>query len=287
LINAMNKKVSLEYLHMTKAGAMFNNAVAILKKYQEIDAAIVKVNDEDQLIKTKVGTVLTLSILSRLSSGKSIKEFTEEDWDSILSEVEELAVGADGQSYSIMVFSVYAGYIESSVKILLMRGLSEERCNALLSLANEIRELGDNLTADEITEVDYTEKCLWLSLEAMIKLVSTYAMRLVGVDAGEFLQSVSMLAFEYGRYTLYKQEQELLDQYIQHQYEIDEDLQEKFDAFAKKMEMCQEEFRSLVRDAFDADISVRLRSSVGVARYVGVPEEEILTKISQVDEMFM
>ena len=153
-------------------------------------------------------------------------------------------------------------------------------------MATQVRKLEKELINDKITEVDYTEKCLWLLLEAMIKLLAAYSSFAVGEEASEFIQSVAMLAFEYGRYTLYKKEQEILELYIQHQKQVDAELQEKLDVFNALLRDREKEFEALINDAFVPDVMKRFRVSVELARSVGVNEEEILKTTEQVDEFF-
>ena len=120
----------------------------------------------------------------------------------------------------------------------------------------------------------------------MIKLIATYSITFVGEVVSDFIQSVSMLAFEYGRYALYRQEQEILELYIQRQRQVDAELQERLNEFNKALLEREKEFNNLIEDAFAPDIMQRFMASVALARDAGVDEKEILKTTADVDEFF-
>ncbi len=311
----MVKDITIEYLESTKAGGLLQNARAAMEKAQDVAYAYVSDDSPEQLKTMRIGTALAFAVINKIAGGKSIKQFTKKDWEEIASNVADFAILTDGRQWSVIVFTAYADYVDISVNVIEKKykyiqkqrnkssekeeqpepnkGDSEEKndtflekCEAIRSLATQVRKLEKELINDKITEVDYTEKCLWLLLEAMIKLLAAYSSFAVGEEASEFIQSVAMLAFEYGRYTLYKKEQEILELYIQHQKQVDAELQEKLDVFNALLRDREKEFEALINDAFVPDVMKRFRVSVELARSVGVNEEEILKTTEQVDEFF-
>ncbi len=287
MIESMVKDLTIEYLQNTGIGDSLMKAMSVMQNVQETAYAYVNDDSPEGLKYIRIGTVLAFSVMSKIFAGKSIKEFDEDDWKEIAENISEKAICIDPRQYSINVFLAYANYVDESIKTLKNKGVSDDKCDAIGRLAEDVRTLSDQLINDEISEVDYTEQCLWLMLEAMIKLLATYSSIYIGDDASEFVQSVAMFAFEYGRYTLYRQEQELLTLYIEHQHEIDDELKEKLSEYQKEMQKRQEEFEELIADAFDKDIASRLKSTVLIARNAGVEESEILDSVQKVDDFFM
>jgi hypothetical protein len=100
-------------------------------------------------------------------------------------------------------------------------------------------------------------------------------------------ESVSDLAFEYGRYMLYAKEQAILNVYIQNQYVLDEQLQCQYEAYIAELNENAARFQGLIDDAFSPNIRDSLMSSAALARAAGVKEEEILTSIEDVDAFFL
>ena len=100
----------------------------------------------------------------------------------------------------------------------------------------------------------------------------------------EFVEAVSQFGFEYGRFLLLKRERDLLSQFIEKQGELDAELQERFNAYATKVLEKQEEFENIISHAFDPDIMKRFKTSVNIAKIVGVDDEEILDSVSKTDD---
>ena len=287
MIEELLRDITWDYLKDTKIGANLQRAMEGLEKTQEVAYAYVSDASSEQLKKTKIGTTLVFAIMKKMYSGKSFKEFKEEDWKEIASMVAQYAILDDGKLYSQRVFSAYADYVDASVKFLVVCGVPEDKCDSIRNIAAEVRSLSDSFIDGDISEVEYTEQCLWLLLEAMIKLIATYGITVVGEDLAEFNQSVAMLAFEYGRYSLYRREQEILTEYLEHQEDVDRELEERLAEFKAELLERSKEFDSFIADAFDPDISKRLKSSVELARNAGVAEDEILDSVEKIDEFFM
>ncbi len=280
------KDLTVEYLEESDIGKNILKAMAGVQKAQETVMAYVNDDSPEQQKAMRAGTVIAFAIVSKVASGRPIKDFTKEDWMDIASKTADYAVLMDGQRYSEWIFSVYARYVDISVKVLEMNGISQEKRDAISKIAEDVRNLGKQLEDGQIEEPAYTEQCLWLLLEAMVKLLSSYSVVIVGEELADLNQSVAMLAFEYARYTLYKQEQEILTQYLNHQSEVDEELKEKLDAYKQELQSRCDIFNDLVSDAFSPDIALRIKSSVDIARNVGVDESEILDSVEKIDDFF-
>ena len=258
---------------------------------------VVENEDQRQLDLLKIGTVFQIFLFDVLATGKKPQELTNEDWKELAAKVYQYGVLADGQAYSEFVFSIYANYIELSVEEFGLRidedqrKIEENRLQAIKAIAKEIRLNTSRLDSGDITEVDYVENCLWLSLEAMFKLLSSWlAGIIIPKDCAEFLrlaESVSDLVFEYGRYMLYAKEQAILNAYIQNQYVLDEQLQCQYEAYLAELNENAARFQGLIDDAFSSNIRDSLMSSAALARAAGVKEDEILTSIEDVDAFFL
>lgn len=110
-------------------------------------------------------------MIDTLAAGKQPRDLTEDDWKDIADKVYRYAVVEDGQRYSEFVFGLYANYIDISADTL--HGMiSDSNYNSIKALADTIRNNAESLKQEEITETEYVEACLWLSLEAMVKLLS-------------------------------------------------------------------------------------------------------------------
>ncbi|AOZ95351.1 hypothetical protein [Butyrivibrio hungatei] len=287
MIEEIIKETTIRYFKESEIGQNLEKALNGIEKAQETVAAYCNDDSPEGLKILKIGTTAIIGILYKVFNGKNIKEFTTEDWKEIASVVVDRAIIDDGQQYSVIVFDVYAKYVDFSVKILKASGVSVEKCDDISRLSKKVKKLGDDLEKGKIKEVDYTEQCLWLLLESMIKLLASSSKIVIGEERANYVQNVAMLTFEYGRYSLYKQEQEILTQYLEHQGEVDAELEERFSVFRDELLKRCEEFEELIKDAFDPDMPKRLKASTQIARNAGVAESEILDSVEKVDEFFM
>ena len=220
-------------------GQLLQKAMRTIENVQENLYALATSEDSEKLKLLKIGTVLQIFLVDTLASGKRPNELETEDWKRIAEKVSQYAILGTEQQYSEFVFTLYANYIDISVKALNLIA-SEQSTSSIEELSAEIRSKTKTLQNGEITETAYVEDCLWLSLEAMIKLLATYLSAklgpIIGEDRAQLLQAVSNLAFEYGRYVLYAKEQAILEEYIRNQHVLDEQLQAKYDAFLAELQ---------------------------------------------------
>lgn len=145
-------------------------------------------------------------------------------------QVYQYAVIEDGQSYNEFVFTMYADYIEVSAKDL-QEHISEQYFDAIMEVAGAIRYNTETLSDCEMSETAHVEACLWLSLDGMIKLLAAFITAPLKSEYAGLVQAVTQLAFEYGRYVLFAEEQAILTRYIENQYALDEQLRADYEAY--------------------------------------------------------
>ena len=284
------EKVTLEVLKDTSAEDEVKKAFAAFEKAQVVALSLNDINDERDLTLTKIGTVLSLDLFNLLFSGKKPEDITQEEWQSIAADVIDKAVIMDGQSYSVYVFDLYEQYIEISADVLRKKTDNSRRLEDIDSISGLASELGKKkkqLNQGEISEVDYTEDCLWISFDAMVKCMSVYIGLHITEEYGSLIISSSDFAVAYARFVLYRREQELLDCYLQNQYQLDEQLEERFDQFKKDLQEEIDRFNTVINNAFDTDIRSAFSGSVELAHEAGVREEEILKNVDDIDDYFL
>ena len=214
------KDLALEQLTKAPAGEKLQQAMQIFQTVQKHYFAFVEKQDELEMTGVKAITVLTFSILKKIADGKIPSNLNEQDWKEIATVVSQVAVFADDQQYSVFVFSMYEKYIRDSVDQI--EGcISEETACVINALADELHNKAAALEAGYISETTYIEDCLWISLEAMVKLLACTAALLGDQRVADFAQALASCAFEYGRLMLYSRELEIVNQFIESQYQLD------------------------------------------------------------------
>ena len=279
-------KIGIDELLSADAATTIRQTAEAISAVQKGLYALSARGDRAQLNLLKIGTVFQIFFIDVLAAGKRPGDLTDEDWKNIANKVYLYAVMEDGQRYSEFVFSLYADYIDLSVGTL-QGSVSEGKLAAIRELSETIRRNTGLLRRGELKETSYTEACLWLSLEAMIRLLSTYFTMGIPQEYAELLQSVSQFAFEYGRYVLYAKEQEILEQYIRNQHTLDEKLQKEYEEYLEAVQVQAEAFRKLIDNAFSPGVGEELLKSAALARAAGVKEEELLETVEDVDHYFL
>ena len=261
---------------------------------QENLEAAAESDDDTKRKLIKVATVFQIFLVQKLAEGKKLKDLTNEDWKIIAEKVSQYAIMSDGQQYSVFIFTLYADYIEASADWFSGRPADEAAAKAMdkaganiKGLSASIRFNTEQFQTGKISEVDYIEGCLWISLEAMIKLLACLLTPKIGPEFACLTQAVAQLAFEYGRLVLLNREQKLLESYIENQYKLDEKLQAEYEEYLAEVNLYSEKFQGLIAAAFTPGVRDSLMQSAELARAAGVKEEELLTSIEDVDDFFM
>ena len=281
------KEFAINELLDSPVGEWIAKAMDTVTSVQRVLFTIYESDDSNRLTLLKIGTVFQIFLIDMLASGKGPKDFEKEDWQNIANKVAKYAILEDGQSYSEFVFTLYSDYIELSAKALSKWNVSNEKTESVQAIADEIRCRTEQLRNEKIPEVDYVDQCLWLSLEAMIKCLSLLLTSPLIPEYAQLAQSITQLAFEYGRYRLYAKEQAILQRYLDNQQILDEQLQAEYNIYLEEVRQNAEKFQSLIDAAFSPDLRESLMESVALARAAGVKEEELLKSVEEIDDFFM
>lgn len=279
------KNLPILYFQSTPAYEALQNAMMQLEKAEEIAYAMQTKNESDELTAIKIGTTLSLAVIEKIITGKNPKNFSKEDWNDIAEKVTDKAIMVDGQAYTAWVFNLYAEYIDASVKV--RKAVIPAKYAAQISgLSQKLRDLTEELQQGKLKEVDYVDQCLWISFEAMIKLIASFTTGMMAEEFSDFVVSVSDYAIQYARLSMYQKENALLEAYLRQQGALDAELQQKYEQYVEELEEQTEKFSDLIENAYSADFQKRLVNTVKLAKEAGVPDEKILSSIDKIDDFF-
>ena len=282
----LDKLITIENLIDPSAVNKLKGAIEVIQKAQNNIAALKNKDNSDSMKILKVGTTLTIAFLNKVKEGKLPTDFSKEDWEYVIDYISEYAIEAEDDKYSAYVFMLYAWFIKASVAQISV-SLSEEKQEAILALSDKLKTKTEELSKGEITEVNYIEDCLWISLEAMIKLISGTIDVALGFDKNQVIEAAMMLGMEYGRFVLYKREHDLVTEYLNNQKMLDVELAMRYDEYIEELNVQAVQFESFINSAFDGDLGDRLKTSVDLARAAGVDESEILKSTQDIDDYFL
>lgn len=285
-LNNCLKGLRLEQLIQTSVGAKIQQAIEIIQNIQNHYFAIIEKQDELDMLGIKAATVMTFAVLRKIAEGKNPSGFDADDWKDIAVSVSEYTILPDDEEYTVFIFGLYERFIRFSAEMI-KDSVSAEIVDSVAALANELRYKAEQLHNGEISELKYTEECLWISLEAMMKLLASTASLMRDQRVTEFTQALASFAFEYGRLMLYSREQEIITQFIESQYQMDDELERKYADFLEEWNQQSELFYSLVENAFDPNFKEAFLQSVLLAKAAGVNQKEILSSSEDVDCFFL
>lgn len=277
---------AIDRLMESSLGNKIQHVINIYEGIQKHLIALSKKEEDEKQTYIKTGTIITFSLLKKFRQGKTISNLSNDDWKDIANDVSEYVVFMEEQQYVQFVFRMYENFIRASVDIVAPYS-TDDTMDAIYLLADELAYKTDLLNNNEIDEVKYIEDCLWISLEAMIKLTAAMTAKILDEDYTKFAQALSMYAFEYGRYKLYSKELEILNEYIEAQHRLDEKLEKKYEEFLKELEVQSQQFYAIIDNAFTDDFRTNFLHSVILAQSVGVDSSEVLSTIKDVDDYFM
>lgn len=285
-LQSMLQNIALEQLSNSKIGIQFESVAKSLEKAYLHLCALREKQDELGMTGVKAATMITFAILKKIAEGKLPSTLNSDDWKDIAKVVSEYVVLGDDQSYSVMIFGLYERYIRFSVEMI-SDVVPPSISNSVTSLADELQQKSTALKSGCISESAYTEDCLWISLEAMIKLLASTAALSKDDRVTEFTQAIAAFAFEYGRLTLYRREQEIVDLFLDSQYQLDAELEAKYAAYMDDLAKESEQFYLLIDNAFSPDFKEAFLHSILLAKAAGVQETDILSSSEDIDAFFL
>ena len=288
--NQLKNKDPKEVVRYLKETPIEDELEKDLAFFENVFDVALKVNNEDfDPDAIKVGTVLLYEILNRLKDGKIPAKYDIEDWRELTNSVIDIAAIKDGESYTEYVFGLFSKSLDESLKAFGVNA-SKDTKETIKALSNELTSKTKAWKAEEITEAQYIEDCMYICLDAFMNLIAVFAsskIKLEGVDTDKLALAASSVAFQYIRCSLFQQEQAVLDEIIANQYQVDTELAVKYYAFLDEFNERTEKINELLDNAFNADLRKSLAETSFIAEFFGVSQEDLLRIIDDVDKYFM
>ena len=285
--NSMINDIAINMLLKSPAGEKLDSAIAGIERIQRYLAAAEAKSDDKELNVTKAATIAVFAIIKKMQTGKLFFQFEDSDWKDVVTSISEYVLLTPDDEYSVFIFRMYERFIRSSAESI-RSFASQEAHDTLVGLADELKSNEEMFHNGSIDEVKYTEECLCIALEALFKLLSAICLSKIKDDTlRELGTALSDFAFEYGRLMLYRREQEIITAYINAQYELDSELEQKYACYIEELKKQTEAFGNLINNAFDENFRDAFLKSVMLAQMAGVKDSQILKNSEEIDEFFL
>ena len=128
--------------------------------------------------------------------------------------------------------------------------------------------------------------CLDVSVSALCSIVgqTVIPIPVLGTVIGN---AAGMFMYDIGKTFLSEKEQKLFERFNSEIYEYQLTLDGEYQELPNSLNEQLAKFSSLIELAFDENINMRVISSIERARFVGVPEEHILTSEDVAEQFFL
>lgn len=222
-------------------------------------------------------TTFVIAIAHRCKCGKRIKDFDSDDWKEIIAESGKGTVkgGIRGVSiYSLTNFTATPAAVASAITTAAFGVAEQARC----------------FRTGAIGEIEFIENSEMLCLDVSVSALSSFAgqvlipLPVLGAVIGN---AVGTMVYQIGKDTLSSREQAIISLYLKEIAELDERLAEEYRQKIEQLNRCFAEYMQLLLAAFDPEVEKALDGSVALAKYMGVPDSEILDDYDKIASYFL
>lgn len=223
------------------------------------------------------GFTFITAIIRKIKTGKSIKDFNEDDWTEILKEsgVSFAKGGIRGASiYALTNFTATPAAVANSL------------VTASFGVAQQTYLLKTGAISTEDFILNSEVLCLDVSVSALSSFVGQ-AIIPVPVLGAVIGNTVGMFIYSVAKDNLKKKERMILEGYLRELEELEKSLDREYRIYVRKLNEELRKFYALLEDAFAVNCSAALEGSVELATYLGVPAEELLKNSAEVDDYFL
>lgn len=226
---------------------------------------------------TEGGLAFCTAIIKKTRNGKSIKEFTNEDWQDILKET-----GISTVKGGIRGVSIYAltNYTATPAAV----------ANAIMTASFGIAQQAYLLRSGSITKDEFIHNSEVLCVDVSVSALSSFigqAVIPVPILGSVMGNAIGTMMCEIAKDTLQKNERQLVMEYFYEIYSLSYSLEKKYQVYIKNINDALAEYSDLLNEAFVFDAAQALEGSVHLSIYVGVPIEKQLKTVSDIDNYFM
>lgn len=223
------------------------------------------------------GTTFVLAIARKINSGKRLSDFTDDDWQDIFREtgIRTFKGGVRGVSiYALTNFTATPAAVASSV------------CTASFGIAQQAYLLRHGAINEEKFIMNSELLCLDCSISALSSFIGQALIPLpvIGAVIGN---SVGTCLYHIAKDNLSKKEQQIINGYLGELEKLDQQLDQMYRSYIDELNTTLMRYYRLLDKAFSPDYEEAFNGSIALAKYVGVPTDDILKSKSEIDHYFL
>ena len=222
------------------------------------------------------GTFVTLTA-QKMREGKSIREFTQEDW-------QDIAKGTGGgfakggvrgaTIYALTNYTATPGAVASSL------------CTAAFGVADQAHRFRNQ----EIGEVEFIQSAEIVCLDAAVSALSSaigQAVIPIPVLGAVIGNTVGSIIYQTAKDGLSAKEQEIMEKRAEELQALDRELSQQYRALLVSLREDMSQYLVLLEAAFHPDPLKAMEGSAALAIELGIPQSEVLDSIEKTDAFFL
>ncbi|SHM39530.1 hypothetical protein [Ruminococcus flavefaciens] len=223
------------------------------------------------------GVTFGLEIRKIIKSGKSIKDFSNDDWAEICKKT-----GLGTVKGSVRGISIYAltNYTATPAAV----------ANALVTASFGIAQQAYLMKEGKITQEDFLRNSEKLCVDVSVSALSSFigqAVIPIPVVGAVIGNTIGNLIYQTAKESLKKQDKQLIESYILEIEALSHSLDVQYKLYVEQLNEAMKEYFLILEDAFAVDCVQAFDGSIQLARYIGVSENDILNTIEDIDDYFL
>ena len=223
------------------------------------------------------GAAFAMAIASKVREGKRIRELDANDWMEIAGESGKgfARGGVRGASvYFLTNFTATSAAVTSS----------------LVTASFGVAEQAHRMRQGHIDEAEFLEQSELLCLDATVSAVSSFigqAVIPIPVLGAVIGNTVGNVLYQIAKDGLSEREQAIVRAYAEAQHSLDAMLDARYQALLSSLYAGMREYLALLENAMSPDPLEAFEGSISLAKSVGVPEDEVLASLEDIDDFFL
>lgn len=223
------------------------------------------------------GTALTLSIVKKKKEGKNIKEFTGDDWKDVFKDAGVGTVKGGIRGTSIYVLTNYTATPAAAA-------------NAIVTASFGVAEQAHLYRIGELDETQFISNAEMLCLDASISAISSFigqAVIPIPVVGALIGNTVGTTLYKIAKDGLSDREKALIKSYLDDIEALRADLDRQCQELVAAVQKEYEAYMVILEKLYSVDYMKAFKGSCEMAKFCGVPSEEILDSKESITDYFL
>ncbi len=218
-----------------------------------------------------------IEVRKKQTAGKRIKDFDNEDWEDIIKK----------SGIGIVKGGVRGGSIYGLTNAF---NIPAAAANAAVTAGFGVAEQAYLHKNGKITDIEFLQNAELVCVDTTVSMISALLgqtiipIPVLGAVIGN---TVGNILYQTAKDGLAKKEMEILEGYVNEVNDLYERLDEEYQLYVSRLCDDLRQYFQLLNMAFCPNPSVALEGSIAFAKYMGVPDEMILTSIDKIDDYFL